>query len=228
MSPNSIARNVVRSAIWPERAGDIKREFAVGGGYNLQGSAEAVQRLQGAADPPTERGHDVHLRHQQGDAEEQDGDVAQKDDHGGEEVTLVADVGLGVPKDVPGEGDVKGVGRAEQEMKPNEVVTPVPKPVSGEKDQHHEHGIEREEIRSQRDGEVALAHHDVTAAGGGPEASDSAAEEPGPKGMGKLVAEDIDPHWLWEQKVDDQPTSRTRKERHPGGIGVPSGLQDHP
>ena len=123
---------------------------------------------------------------------------------------------------------LKGVGRAEQEMKPNEVVTPVPKPVSGEKDQHHEHGIEREEIRSQRDGEVALAHHDVTAAGGGPEASDSAAEEPGPKGMGKLVAEDIDPHWLWEQKVDDQPTSRPRKERHPGGIGVPSGLQDHP
>src|ERR1035437_997165 len=96
-------------------------------------------------------------------------------------------------EDVPVERHVESIGGAEQQMKPNDVVAPIPEPMAGQEQQHHQNRIEGEEIRRERNDEVALVHDDMAPGVGSFELLHFSAEQPGPQDVGQLMAEDIYP-----------------------------------
>jgi hypothetical protein len=83
--------------------------------------------------------------------------VAQEDDDGGKKIPLAGDVRLPGSQYLYRQRDVKGVGRAEQQMKPRQIsVPPMPEQIAEEENQHDHHGVEWEEIRRQRDAKIII------------------------------------------------------------------------
>jgi hypothetical protein len=87
-----------------------------------------VNRLAGVREPPAEHRRHIHFRREQRNTDEQHEDVAEKNHDGGKQIALAGDVGLLRLERLRRERDVKGVGRANQQMKPGQEILPAPKP----------------------------------------------------------------------------------------------------
>ena len=122
---------------------------------------------------------------------------------------------------------MKGVSRAEEEVKPRPVAAPTPKEVSDPKDEDAKDRIEREEVRGERDEKIGFCDHDMPPFGGDLEFFDLASEKPCPNGMGQFVAKDVNPHGFREQQKNSQPASGPANERNPNSFGRAGGAH-HP
>ena len=209
-------------------SGRRRRELRRRRNNRLKNSPQAMQYLAGAFEPPAESGEEAHFGGEERNADQKDENVAEKNDDAGKEAALIGDVGLPGLENVAGERDVKGVGGAREEVKPDEVSTPVPKKMTEGECSDQERDIEREEIRSERDEKIGFRDHDVSAAGGGLEFFNPSAEEPGPDDMSQFMAHDINPHRFGEEKKNHNPAGRSGQHRDPGGVGVPGMLKDEP
>ena len=123
---------------------------------------------------------------------------------------------------------MKTVGRAEQQMKPDEVPFPAPDQVPDEETSDHQHHIKREEVRRQRDEEVIFCHDYVATGRARLELLYASSKEPGPEHMREFMPEDIDAHRFREQKEDHQPARSAAERGHPHGVSVVSHLEHEP
>ena len=103
----------------------------------------------GRVRPPPQRGQHAHLGCQQRYPDQQHGDIAQKNHHGRKQVPLVGDIGLLVLQNMPGQGQMETVGRTERQMEPDEVMAPVPEPITQRENCRDRHGVDREKVGGQ-------------------------------------------------------------------------------
>ena len=178
--------------------------------------------------PPAEGREHADFGGEQGDAEQQDGHVAEEDDDRGEQIALLGDVRLLGFEDMPGERDVESVGGAEQQVEPDQVRLPVPDQMADEEETNDDGGVNREEIRREGDEEIGFGDDDMAAVGGSLEFFHFAAEEPGPEHVGEFVADDVNPHRFGEQRVNDHPARRAGEQADPDGGGVAAVAQNAP
>src|SRR5438105_4127562 len=110
--------------------------------------------LNRSVEPPAHSRNYIYFRCEQRYAREQNTNVSEKDDDAGKNVTLIRDVGLMVLQNVPRQGNMESIGRAEQQMEPDCIRLPVPNEIAGGEDQHDKERIERKEIRRKRDNKI--------------------------------------------------------------------------
>ena len=98
--------------------------------------------------------------------------------------------------------------------------------MAGAKDQDYEYGVYRKEIGRQCDEEIAFGDDDMTARRRCLEFFDLSPHRPGPDGMGKFVAKDINPHRLGQQPINDYPAERARNHGYPHGVSMTARLNN--
>ena len=158
---------------------------------------DALDCLLRIVQPPAEHFCDADLRREQRQADEQHEDIAKKDHNSREEIALARDVGLLRLKHMGVESDMKGVGRTDEQMKPDHEPFPVPDEMTGDEHCNNHHGVEGEKIGRERDQEICFVHDHMPAFRGGFELFHAATEEPDPDGVCQFMAKDVDPHRLW-------------------------------
>ena len=158
------------------RAQGIKREPRTkekiqNRGLGVPGTALVTTPARAAVDfsHQPERGKYTRTRDsQQWYPEHQHRDVPAGDDHQRKQVAMLCDIRLLSLQNVAGQREVKSVGRAEQQMKPNEVRLPIPDKVANDEDRDDYRRVHGKEIRRERDEKIILRDDDVAALGGIP------------------------------------------------------------
>ena len=117
---------------------------------------QPVKNLSRAFQPPAQRIEQIDLCGQQRQAKQQHTDVAKKNNRRREQITLRRDIGLPRFQHAPGQRHVKRIRRAHGQVEPDQVIRPIPKEMAEGEHHDDQHGVEREEIRGQRDDEVAF------------------------------------------------------------------------
>src|SRR5256885_1469304 len=84
----------------------------------------------GFAQPQAEGSQHGNVLREQRHADEPDRHVAEKNNDAGKEVSLAGDVGLAYAQNVDGQREMKGVGGADQKMKPDQMALPIPDQVA--------------------------------------------------------------------------------------------------
>lgn len=187
-----------------------------------------MNHLAGSFEPPAERCREIDFGREKRNSDEEHGDVAQKNDHGGKEIALLRDVALLRFQNVPRQRDVKGVGRADNKMEPDDLFAPVPDQVADGEDSDGDHDVNREKIGCEAHQEVVFGDDDMAAVGGGFEFFQFAAEEPGPEGVGQFMAENVNEHRFGQHQEDHEPTRRPSDHGDPKGVGFAGSPHDKP
>src|SRR5438477_3694636 len=111
--------------------------------------------------------------------------------------------------------EMKSVGGANQQMKPDQEWSQVPKQIEKKKRSGDNERVGRKEIRGQGDQAIALIHYHVTSSRGNSEVLDPPAKGPRPQSVRELVTKNINPHGLWQHPVHHTPTGGSRQQTHP-------------
>lgn len=187
-----------------------------------------MQKHAGAFRPPAERIQDSHPRRQQRNAEQQHDHVAEKDHHGGKQITLACDVRLLRLQNVSRQRHVKRIRRAEQQIKPDEIAVPVPDEIAERKQADQDDGIQREKIRRERDEEIRLGSNDVPAFGRDLHFFDRSSEQPRPDGVRQFMAKNINPHRLGHEQKNHNPARRAGEDGNPDRVRAVTRAQHEP
>src|SRR5437763_319558 len=121
---------------------------------------------------------------------------------------------------------VKRISGADQEVKPNQEVSPAPQQVSQNEATNNQHHVEWKEIRRQGDDKVVLRDYHMPAVGSDFEFLYLSAERKRGQGMGQFVAEHVEAHRLGEKKEYHQPAGCAAPEGDPNGVRL-AGLGQH-
>src|SRR5438876_2473514 len=148
------------------------------GAPTSQQAPQPMQNFASTFQTPTQGRQQTNAGGDQRHAEQQQRGIAQPDDDGGKKVPLLSDVRLACPQGVTGQGDVKRIRRADQEMKAAQITGPAPKPMPERENQDHDRDVERKKVRRQRDEKVVSGDDHVTALRSRFEFLDSPAEKP--------------------------------------------------
>src|SRR5258706_10786232 len=124
------------------------------------------------------------------------------------------------------ERDVETVGGSDHEMKPDQILFPMPNQVTDRETDDNQDHVKGKKIGGKSYQEVCFGDNDMTARGSGFELLDLTAEEPGPEDVRQFVAKDIDAHRFGEEEKNDQPTSGAANSGDPNRLSV-VGHPDH-
>ncbi len=127
---------------------------------------------------------------------------------------------------MPRQRDVESVGRANQEMKPDEESRPPPQPMAQREKCDNEQRVEWEKVGRKRDKEIGPGHDDVPTCGRGAKLLKLAAEKPSPNHMRQFMADDVKPHRFGQKKIDRQPAADARERGYPNRIRLSRGSNE--
>src|SRR5205814_9597143 len=108
--------------------------------------------------------------------DEPDRNVAEENNDAGKEASLAGDVGLAYAQNVNGQGEMKGVGGADQKMKPDEMALPIPDQVAESEDGDDQHDVKRKEVRRDGEEKIIFGDDNVTAGSASFEFLDASAK----------------------------------------------------
>lgn len=152
------------------------------GGLGVEGGEDPLQEV---AEGP---------RADEGEGEEEGGEVEGIDEGIGEEAAVFADIGLSDSEEFEGVGDMEGPGEADEEEGgegDRGLGVWGSDPAEEEPEEEGEDGIEGEEVGGEGDPDIIFGYADGAAAAGDVQAGGASTEEEGPEGMGEFVAEDV-------------------------------------
>src|SRR3954469_6443716 len=152
---------------------------------------------------------------QQRNADQPDGDVAQKDYNERKQVALAGYVRLPRLQDVRSQGHMEAIGSTEQQVKPNQELLPAPDQMPNRETNNREDRIERKEIGRQRDQKVRFSYDHMAASRPYFEFFYPTSAQPCRQYMGQFLSKNVEPHRFWQEKENYEPAGCPAESRHP-------------